>query len=79
VEIDPVPKSLDGGDDTRDELFPRHGLEILRQGVDRRAAKITQEPALVLEENTQHLGDGEDDHLLDDRRKYPYSRSNRSS
>jgi hypothetical protein len=37
----------------RDELFPRHGLEILRQGVDRRAAKIAQEPALVLEENSR--------------------------
>jgi hypothetical protein len=27
VEIDPVPKSPNGGDDTRDELFPRHGLD----------------------------------------------------
>jgi hypothetical protein len=69
VEIDPVPKSLDGGDGARDELFPRHGLEILRQGVDRRAAKIAQEPTLVLEEYSQHLGDGEDDLAVGDIQK----------
>jgi hypothetical protein len=61
VKIYPVSEGLDGGEDTRDELFPRHGLEIIRQGVDRRAAKIAQEPPLVLEKRPQHLGDGEDD------------------
>ena len=44
----PVSEGPDGGEDTRDELSPRHGLEIIRQGVDRRAAKTAQEPTPVL-------------------------------
>jgi len=36
VEVDPIPESLDGGDDTRDELFARQRLEINRQGLDGR-------------------------------------------
>ena len=35
MEVDPVPKGLDGRDDARDEILPRQGLEVDRKGFDR--------------------------------------------
>lgn len=59
--IHPVPKCLNGRDDPKHQLAPRDYLKIARQGAEGAAAKIAQEPALVLEEYPQHLRDGEDD------------------
>jgi len=61
VKIDAVSESLNGRNDARDKIFTRQDLEVNRQGVDGTPAKIPQQPALVLEEDPQPLGDGEDD------------------
>jgi hypothetical protein len=61
VKIDPVPKGLDGRDDAGRKRAPGQDLEVTDQGPEGAAAKIPQEPALELEEDPQHLGDGEDD------------------
>ena len=60
MKIDPVPKCLDDGDDARRKRAPGHNFEITGQGPEGQAAKIPQEPALVLEEDPKHPGDGED-------------------
>jgi hypothetical protein len=66
VEIDPVPESLDDGNDAGRKRAPGHNLEISGQGPEGAAAEIPQEPALELEEDPQHLGDGEDDLAMRD-------------
>jgi hypothetical protein len=48
VKIDPVPEGLDGGDDSRNEIFTSQNLELNRQRVDGAAAEIPEEPALEL-------------------------------
>jgi len=61
VKIDPVPEGLDGRDDAGCKRAPGHNLEIAGQGPEGRAAEIPQKPTLVLEEDPQHPGDGEND------------------
>ena len=61
VKINPVPKCLNGRDDSRHKLAPGCHLEITGQGPEGAATKISQEPAIVLEEYPQHLGDDKDD------------------
>jgi hypothetical protein len=69
VKIDPVAEGLDSGNDPRRKRAPGHNLEITGQGPEGAAAKIPQEPALVLEEDPQHLGDGKDDLAMGDIQK----------
>jgi hypothetical protein len=57
VEVDPVAEGLDGDDDAGDERLARQRLKIDREGLDRRPAELPQEPAPVLEEDPQRLGD----------------------
>jgi hypothetical protein len=57
VEVDPVAEGLDGDDDAGNERLARQRLKIDREGLDRRPAKLPQEPAPVLEEDPQRLGD----------------------
>ena len=45
VEIDAVPKGLDGGNDSGRKRAPRHSLEITSQGAKGRAAELPQQPA----------------------------------
>ena len=61
MKIDAVSESLDDGDNPRLKLRSRHRLKIEKKRPDATAAKLPQELALELEENPQHLGDGEDD------------------
>ncbi|MCX6563162.1 MAG: hypothetical protein NTU60_06105 [Candidatus Aminicenantes bacterium] len=61
VEINPVPKGLDGGDDPGRKRVPGHNLEVTAQGPEDSAAKIAEETAIELKEDPQPLGDGEDD------------------
>jgi hypothetical protein len=75
VKIDPVPEGPDGGNDPRRKHAPGHNLEVSGQGPEGAAAEIGEEPALVLEEDPQHLGDGEDDltvwHVQEKRLPHP--------
>jgi len=66
VEIDPVPEGLNDRDDAGRKRAPGHNLEISGQGPKGQAAEISQEPAFELEEDPQHLGDGEDDLAMRD-------------
>jgi len=61
VKIHPVPKCLNGRNDSGHQLAAGQGREIPGQAPEVRAAKITQEAPLVLEEGPEHPGDGEDD------------------
>jgi hypothetical protein len=56
----PVPKSLDGRDNTGRKHAPSQDFKIASQGPEGTAAEITEEPTLELEEDPQHLGNGED-------------------
>jgi hypothetical protein len=51
VEIDPVPKGLDGGDDPGRKPAPGHSLEVTAQGPEGAAAEIAEETAIELEED----------------------------
>jgi len=55
VKINLVPKGLDGCDDTGRKRAPGQSFEVTGQGAGGAAAKMPQEPALVLEEDPQHL------------------------
>jgi len=44
-------------------------LEVFEESLDGCLAKISQKPALVAEEDAQHLGDGKDDLAVRDRKK----------
>jgi len=59
MEIDLLAKRLDDGYNTRDEFCAGCGLEVFEERLDCRPAELAEEPTLVLEEDTQHLGDGE--------------------
>ncbi len=61
VEIDAVSEGLDGGDDSGRKRAPGQGREIPGQAPGGQAAELPQEPAVVAEEEAEHLGDGEDD------------------
>ena len=43
MEINPVPKSLDGGDDPGRKRAPGHNLEVTAQGPEGAAAEIAEE------------------------------------
>jgi hypothetical protein len=66
VEVDPIPESLDGDNDTGDEIFARHGLKIDRKGFDGASAELTEEPAPELEEYPQRLGNRENNLAMSD-------------
>ena len=70
VEIDPVPKGLDGGDDPGRKRAPGHSthgvivsmstggnrrLKVTAQGPEGAAAEIAEETAIELEEDPQPL------------------------
>jgi len=46
VKIDPVPKGLDGGDDSGRKRAPGHNLEVTAQGPEGAAAEIAEETAI---------------------------------
>jgi len=69
VKIDPVAKCLNGGDDPGHEFAPRDSLKITIQGAESQAAELPQQPAVVAEEDAEHLGDGEDDLAVRDIQK----------
>jgi len=60
VKVDPIPKGLDRGDDARHGILLCHSPEVDGQGVDGTATEVAEEIALILEEDAEHLGDGED-------------------
>lgn len=66
VEVDPVAKCLDGRDDSGHKFTPGDSFEITGQGAKGQAAEFTQELAVILEENPEHLRDGEDDLTVGD-------------
>ena len=55
VKVDPVPEGLDSRGDPGRKRAPGRNLEITGQGPEGAAAEIAEEPALVLEEDPQHL------------------------
>jgi hypothetical protein len=77
VKVDPIPESLDSGDDTRDELFARHGLEISGKTQDGQPAELPEELPPELEEDPYRLRDREDDlamrHVQKKRPPHPLS------
>jgi hypothetical protein len=68
-ELQIIHRPLDDGNDTGLECFPRASLKIEKKRLDRAAAKISQEPALELEEDPAHLRHREDDLALQDIQK----------
>jgi len=76
VKIDPVPESLDSGDDSGPKRAPGRHLEVTAQGPEGASAEITQQAAVELEEDPQPLGDGEDDlavrHVQEKRLPHPF-------
>ena len=60
VEIDPVAECLNGRDNPGHKLAPGDYLEVTGHRPEGAATKIPQEPAVVLEEDTEHLGDDKD-------------------
>jgi hypothetical protein len=76
MEINPVPKGLDGGDDPGRKRAPGHNLEVTAQGPEGAATEIAEETAIELEEDPQPLGDGEDDlamrHIQEKRLPHPF-------
>ncbi|MFO7733235.1 MAG: hypothetical protein R6X21_06250 [Candidatus Aminicenantes bacterium] len=69
MEVDPVAKCLDSRDNPGHELAPRDSLEITDQGAKSAAAEWTQELPVVLEEEPEHPGDGEDNLAVGDIQK----------
>jgi hypothetical protein len=57
MEVDPVPKGLDGRDDARDEILPRQGLEVDRKGLDGASIELPEEFSPEPEEDLRRLGD----------------------
>jgi len=60
VQIDLMSKGLNGGHNTRRKLCARCYLGVFEQVIDNRPGKFSEKPALVFEEDAQHLGDGKD-------------------
>jgi len=75
MKIDAVSEGLDGRDDAGRKRAPGHNLEVSSQCPEGQAAKIPQELTLVLEEDPQRLGYGEDDlamgHVQKERLPHP--------
>ena len=69
MEIHFLSERLDGGHHSGAKLSAGCGLEVAEQGLDGRPAELSQKPALVLEEDAQHPGDGEDDLAVRDIQK----------
>jgi hypothetical protein len=61
VKIDALPKGLDAGHDTRDKFCASDCVEVFEEGTDSGIAELPKKPALILEEDAQHLGDDKDD------------------
>ena len=60
MKIDPVAEGLDARNHTRHKLRASRCLEVFEERSYGRMRERSQEPALVLEENPQHLGNCED-------------------
>jgi len=56
TKIDPVPKWLDGRDDSGLKRTPGHFLEVYRQGVDSAAVNISRSRRLYLKKRRSILG-----------------------
>ena len=61
MEVDAITKSLNHGHHSRHKLKACHCLEEFHKCMNRRETERIEEFPLVTEEQTQHLGDGEDD------------------
>ena len=61
VEIYLLSERLDDGHNTRAKLCCGDSPEVFKESLDGHSAELSQKPAFVLEEDAQHLGDGEDD------------------
>ena len=61
MQIDLGSEGLDRGHNPGSKLCARDSLEVFEEGIDGCLAKIPQKPALVLEEDAQHLGNDKDD------------------
>ena len=57
MDIDPVPKCLNGRDDSGHQLATGQNLEIPGQGPEGTAIKIFRKPAIVLKKDAWHLRD----------------------
>jgi len=51
---------MDDGHDAGHEFCAGFGLEVFEEGPEGRAAKFSQEPAVALEEDAEHLRVGKD-------------------
>jgi len=58
VKIDPVPKCLNGRDDSGRKLAPGYNLEVTGQGPEGQTAEPPEEPAVIFEEDAEHLNYG---------------------
>ena len=81
VEIYLGSEGLNGRDNPGHKLTPRDRREIAGQRMEGAAAEFPQQLAVVLEEESEHLGDGEDDPAVGDIQKecLPHSFSKRLS
>ena len=61
-----APKVWNGGNHSGHELAPGSNLEITGQGAKAAATELSQQPAVVFEEDAQHPGDGENDLAVGD-------------
>ncbi len=66
VEVNPVAKGLDDGNHSRHKVAPGNSLKIADQRPKGRAAEFSQQLAVILEEDPQYLGNGEDDLAMGD-------------
>jgi len=66
VKIYPGSKCLDGRDDPGHQLVAGCHLKITSQGAESTAAELPQQPAVVLEEEPEHLGDDKDNLTMRD-------------
>ena len=66
MEIDLGSEGLDGRDDSGNQLSLGRNFEITAEGAESRATEFLQQAAVVLEEDTEHLRDGEDNLSMGD-------------
>ena len=59
MEVDPLPKGLDCGEDAGDKTFAPQGLEVDRKALGGATAEIPKEPTSELEEDPKRLGNDE--------------------
>jgi hypothetical protein len=72
MEIYLLSERLDDGQHSGAKLSAGCDLEVADEGPDGRPAELPQKPALVLEEDSEHLRDGEDDLTVGDIKKKPF-------